>query len=164
MTDDPRWDAVEEAVELQHEGLYDEAIPVLRAALERDPGNVLAHYQLGRCLHAKEQYGPALAAFTEAERREETYLGAVVMKGVCLFELARFDEAARAGRRALELRDGDPDALRLLGFTYAELGQRRDAMECLERFLTTNPTAEERFDAEALLTALRGKSRPLEPV
>lgn len=164
MHDDPRWDAVEEAVELQHEGLYDEAIPVLRAVIERDPTNPLAHYQLGRCLHAKEQYGPALAAFSEAERREPTYLGAVVMRGVCLFELARFDEAARAGRSALALRDDDPDALRLLGFTYAELGQRRDAIECLEKFLAAHITAEERFDAEALLSALRGKARPLEPV
>ncbi len=166
--DDPqdaaRWGAIDEALELLREESPDEAIPMLRAALERDPGNVYAHFYLGTALASQGKHGPALAAFTEAERRAPAYLGAVVARGWCLYELERFVEAIRAGERALELRDEDPDALYLLGVCYAEHGDRRAAIAHLERFLKTNPSVEARHDADALLQTLRGRARPLEPV
>ncbi len=167
-TDDPqdaaRWQAVEEAAELLREGDAEGAIPLLRAELERDPGNVYAHFHLGNALAHAGKHGPALAAYAEAERRAPAYLGAVVAKGWCLHELGRFAEAVRAGQRALELRPEDPDALYLLGVSHAEMGDRRAAIEHLERYLATRPEVEARHEAEALLTALRGKARPIEPV
>ncbi len=159
-----RWADVEEAVELLREDDIDAAVPLLRATLERDPGNVYAHFHLGTALAAQGKHGPALAALTEAERREPAYLGAVVAKGHVLHEMGRDLEAIRAGERALELRAEDPDALHLLAHAHAELGHRREAVACLERFLKTMPPVEARHDAEALLAALRGKARPLEPV
>ncbi len=162
--DAARWQAIEEPLELLREERADEAIPMLRATLERDPGNVYGHYFLGTALAGEGKHGPALAAFLEAESRAPGYLGAVVAKGWCLHELERFADAARAGLRALEIRPEDPDALYLLGVTYAEAGDRRQAIAHLERFLATRPAVEARHDAEALLTALRGQARPLEPV
>jgi len=162
--DAARWDAVDEAAELLREERSAEAIPMLRATLERDPGNVYAHFYLGSALAHEGRHGPALAAFTEAEKRAPEYLGAVVAKGWCLHELDRFAEAIRAGERALELRAEDPDALYLLGMTHAEHGGRRAAIGYLERFVATRPKVEARHEAEALIAALKGKARPLEPV
>ena len=162
--DRARWEAVEEATELLREENTEEAVPMLRATLEKDPGNVYAHFHLGTALAHEGKHGPALAAFAEAERRAPEYLGAIVSKGWCLYELERFPEAIRAGERALQVRTEDGDALYLLGVVHAEHGDRRRAMECLERFLKTNPSVEAKHDAEALLTALKGKARPLEPV
>lgn len=166
-TDDPkdaaRYEAVEEAIELLREDDTAAAIPMLRATLEGDPANVYAHFYLGTALATEGKHGPALAAFTEAERRAPAYLGAVVSRAWCLHDLGRFAEAVRAGQRALELRAEDPDALYLLGVCHAELGQRAAAIAHLERFLATHPAVEAKHDAEALLSALRGKARPLEP-
>lgn len=162
--DRARWDAVEDAVEMLREERTAEAIPMLRAAVERDPANAYAHFYLGTALAAEGKHGPALAAFTEAERHAPAYLGAVVAKGWCLHELDRLAEAVRAGERALELRAEDPDALYLLGVVHADRGARREAVDYLERFLATNPDVEARHEAEALLSALKGKARPLEPV
>lgn len=162
--DAARFEAVEEAIELLREEALDEALPMLRAILERDPGNAYAHFYLGTALASESKHGPALAAFTEAERRAPGYLGAVVARGWCLHDLGRFAEAVRAGQRALELRAEDPDALYLLGVSHAELGQRAVAIAHLERFLATRPVVEAKHDAEALIAALRGKARPLEPV
>ncbi len=166
-TQDPkdaaRFAAVEEAVELLREESAEEAIPMLRAALERDPANVYAHFYLGTALATQGKHGPALAAFTEAERRAPGYLGAVVSRGWCLYELGRFSEAVRAGQRALDLRSEDPDALYLMGASYAEQGQRAHAIAHLQRFLATRPEVEAKHDAEALLSALRGQAKPFDP-
>lgn len=156
------WDAVEDAVELLHDERVDEALPLLRAALERDPGNVYAHFHLGTALASQGKHGPALAALTEAERREPSYLGAVVARQWCLHELGRFAEAVAAGERALALQADDPDALHLMALSYAELGRPGEAVACLERYLKSNLTVEARFEADALLKALRGEATVME--
>lgn len=162
MDDGARWDAVEEALELLREERADEAIPLLRATLERDPGNAYAHFHLGTALASQGKHGPALAALTEAERRAPGYLGAAVAGGWCLHEMGRFAEAVKAGERALAMQADDPDALHLLTLSHAELGAPREAAAYLERYLKANLTAEERFEADALLQALRGKAAVLE--
>ena len=160
-TDRARWEAVEEAVELLHEDRIDDALPLLRAAVEKDPGNVYAHFHLGTALAGQGKHGPALAALTEAERREPAYLGAVIARMWVLHDMDRFAEAARAGERALSLRAEDADALWGLAVVYAELGERAKALDCVERFLKTNPTVEARHEAEALRSTLWGKAKPL---
>jgi cytochrome c-type biogenesis protein CcmH/NrfG len=145
-TETSRWEAVEEAVELLHEEQPDVAIPMLRATLEGDPGNAYAHFYLGTALVAKSQHGPALVAFSEAERRNPDYLGAVVARGWCL-----------------QLRAEDADALWLLAVCLSEIGDKPRALGCVERFLKTNPSVESRHEAEALRAALQGRVSALDP-
>ncbi|MBK8691742.1 MAG: tetratricopeptide repeat protein [Deltaproteobacteria bacterium] len=155
-TEEERWAAVEEPIELLHEEDIDGAVKALREVLLADPGNAHAHYYLGLAFMRKEKAGAALAAFAEAIDRDPGHLGAQVYRGWCLYELARFEEAIDAGERALEISADDGDALHLLGLSYAETGRNVEAMMCLERFLKGRPSAEDRMDAEALLITLRG--------
>ncbi len=161
-SDTDRWDAVAEAVELIHEDRFDDAVTALREVLRADPGNTHAHFHLGVAFMRKESAGPALAAFANAERLAPGHLGAVVYQAWCLYELGRFADALRAGPRALGLSADDGDALHVMGLASAELGHRDDALEYLSRFVKTNPSAEDRFDAEALIEALKGRARPLD--
>lgn len=161
-TDSDRWDAVTDAIELLHEDQYDSAVSALRTVLRDDPGNVHAHFHLGLALMRKDSPGPALAAFANASRLAPDHLGAVTYQAWCLYELSRFVDAINLGRRALELRPDDGDALHVMGLASAELGHREEAIEYLSRFVKTNPTAEDRFDAEALLCVLEGRAKPLE--
>lgn len=161
-TDDgARWDAIDEALELLREERVDEALPVLRAVIERDPGNAYAHFHLGTALASQGKHGPALVALSEAERRAPGYLGAAVARGWCLHEMGRFREAVQAGERCLGMQADDPDALHLLALSHAELGEPREAAGYLERYLQGHLTVEERFEADALLQALRGKAATL---
>lgn len=160
-TDEARWSAVEEAIELLHEDDVDGAIAALREVLLADAGNVHAHYYLGLSFMRKEKAGAALAAFAEATHRDPQHLGAHVYQGWCLYELGRFEEAIDAGERALEIRGDDDEALHLLGVAYAETGRKSAAIGYLERFLKGRPSAEDRVEAEALLTTLRGHARPM---
>ena len=161
-TEESRWAAVEEAIELLHEEDVDGAVRALRDVLLADADNVHAHYYLGLEFMRREKAGAALAAFAEAAHRDPAHLGAQVYRGWCLYELGRFEEAIDAGERALEIRADDDEALHLLGLANAETGRKSLAIAYLERFLKGRPTAEDRADAEALLTALRGqaKTRP----
>ena len=45
---------------LNQKGQYDEAIPILRTAIELDPKNANAHSNLGLALNQKGQYGEAI--------------------------------------------------------------------------------------------------------
>ncbi|MEZ4405560.1 MAG: tetratricopeptide repeat protein [Polyangiales bacterium] len=161
-SDADRWDAVADAVELLHEDRYDDAITALREVLRADPGNDHAHFHLGVAFMRKEAAGPALAAFANAARLKPEHLGATVYQAWCLYELGRFADAIAMGQRALGLRADDGDALHVLGLASAELGHRDQAIEYLSRFVNTNPSAEDRFDAEALLAALKGSARPID--
>jgi tetratricopeptide (TPR) repeat protein len=158
-TEDERWAAVEEAIELLHEEDVDGAVRVLREVLLADAEN--AHYYLGLAFMRRDKAGAALAAFAEASHRDPAHLGAVVYRGWCLYELGRFEEAIDAGERALEIKADDDDALHLLGLAYAETGRASAAIGYLERFVKGRPSAEDRFDAEALLITLRGGARAL---
>lgn len=158
-TDEERWSAVEDSIEMLHEEDVDGAVKALRDVLLADPGNAHAHYYLGLAFMRKEKAGAALAAFAEAIDRDPAHLGAQVYRAWCLYELGRFEEAIDAGERALEIRADDDDALHLLGLAYAETGRKAQAMEHLERFLKGRPSAEDRMDAEALLITLRGGAR-----
>ena len=155
-TDEACWAAVEEAIELLHEEDVDGAVKALRAVLLADADNVHAHYYLGMAFMRREKAGAALAAFAEAAHRDPSHLGAQVYRGWCLYELGRFEEAIDAGERALEIKADDDEALHLLGIANAETGRKALAVAYLERFLKGRPSAEDRFDAEALLITLRG--------
>jgi tetratricopeptide (TPR) repeat protein len=161
-TDEARWAAVEESIELLHEEDVDGAVQALREVLLADADNVHAHYYLGLAFMRRDKAGAALAAFSEAAHRDPAHLGAQVYRGWCLYELGRFEEAIDAGERALEIKPDDDEALHLLGLANAETGRKSLAMAYLERFLKGRPTAEDRADAEALLIALRGgaQTRP----
>ncbi len=155
-TDEERWAAVEESIELLHEEDVDGAVRTLREVLLADADNVHAHYYLGLAFMRREKAGAALAAFSEATHRDPAHLGAQVYRGWCMYELGRFEEAIDTGERALEIKADDDEALHLLGLANAETGRKTLAMGYLERFLKGRPSAEDRADAEALLITLRG--------
>jgi tetratricopeptide (TPR) repeat protein len=154
-------DALDEAVERLQDGDAEGALADLRALATREPLNPDVHFQLGQCLAALQQFGPATVAYKMALRQAPTFLGAWVQLGLCERELGHLDDAVRAGEQALALRDDDCDALHLLGVALAERGHEGDlrAAEAYLRRALRAPgmSAEARADAELLHQALRLK-------
>jgi len=88
----------------------DEAEPMLRAALAKDPKIAYAWNNLGRCLNEKKAWVEACEALDRALALEPNQLEALFNRGRCLFELKRYKESRDDFRAALALQ---PDNLLL---------------------------------------------------
>lgn len=168
MTDpkhDARWDAVEEAAELLHEGSRDAAFDALAEILERDPENEYALYFQGAAYFERGSFEDARESYQRAVKLREGYLGAWVGLGHSLRMLGRNEEALRAAKEALTRTNGqDGDAHYLAGLTFSALGQPRNAIRHLQAFCELKPELEAKRDAEALIEVLEGKAKTVEAV
>lgn len=88
----------------------DEAEPLLRAALAKDPKIAYAWNNLGRCLNEKKAWTEACETLNQALALEPNQLEALFNRGRCLFELKRYKESRDDFRAALALQ---PDNLLL---------------------------------------------------
>jgi len=99
-------DQVARGNELAALGKNAEAIPYYRRAVEFDPGNFRALYNLGTSLYVTRDYAAAKAAYLDAVRVQPTDPQAFLFLGFSCFRLGDSDGAPRAWERVLEL---DPD-------------------------------------------------------
>jgi tetratricopeptide (TPR) repeat protein len=105
----------------QHEsGDLDKAIASLERAVQLDARHARAWYNLGLARVAKNQPGEAVEALSRGEQADPSDPAIPYAKATVLARLGRTEEAARAARRALELRPNYTEARELL----RALGQR----------------------------------------
>ncbi|MFW6050102.1 MAG: tetratricopeptide repeat protein [Myxococcota bacterium] len=157
MSDDARWEAVEEGSELLAEGRYDDAVRELTAAIERDADNEYAYYLLGQAYYEKQDYPRALKAYVRALEVEPSYLGAMLGAAHTLRLMGRHDQALRMARQAEARSKDDPDVLHLLGILHFQRGDNAAAEGCLSRFLETRPEIEVALEVEGMLQVIRGE-------
>jgi len=89
-------------------GRLEEAEPILRAAVAKDPKASYAWNNLGRCLNEKKAWAEACEAFDRALSLEANQPEALFNRGRARFELKRYQESRADFRTALALRPGDP--------------------------------------------------------
>ncbi|MGD8607364.1 MAG: tetratricopeptide repeat protein [Myxococcales bacterium] len=155
-----RWEAAEEGIELLHAGDADRAIDELLRVVRDDPENEYAYHFLGHAYFEKEAFPEALKSYVEALRLAPDYVGAMVGAGQTLRMMGEYDRAIRMGRRVLEIRQDDPDALFLVGAAHFQKGENQPAKQYLERFLETNPELEVALEVEGMLQVVRGEVLP----
>ena len=159
-TESERWEAVEEGMELLHDGRLDEAIDELLRAAREDPKNEYAFHFLGHAYYEKEAYPEALKAYVEALSLAPEYVGAMIGAGQTLRMMGEYDRAIRMGQRVLQKDDADGDALFLVGATHFQKGENDAARRYLERFLETSPELEIALEVEGMLQVIRGEVLP----
>jgi len=123
------------AVEI-NEGHLDAAVTILRRALAIDSGYSVAFEQLGRLylrMGKPDKALPYLQRFAAAYPSDNS----LITLGIDLLQLQRYDEAAAALRRGLELNPNRVDAIRLLGGALVEAGKGAEAVPWLERLAST---------------------------
>jgi tetratricopeptide (TPR) repeat protein len=86
----------------------DEAEPILRAALAKDPKLAYAWNNLGRCPNKKKAWVEANEALDKALGLDPNQLEALFNRGRCRFELKRYQESRDDFRAALVLQPDDP--------------------------------------------------------
>lgn len=113
---------------LFYERQFDEAIPLLKRALERQPELGEAHLFLGRALVLKESYGDAEQNLRKAinDPSIPTKAEAYRMLGIVYGYQGRYEEAASNFERALELAPTNSDMYNSLAYVYALLGENLD--------------------------------------
>lgn len=130
-------------------GEPEEALEMFKRATELDPENAdawcgrgKASYDLGRLENADRAFKRAVRFAQNAIRgvsrrprwwadpKTRPYLRAIHGRGLCLFWLARYEEAARKFDRLLTLAPTDPlDVRFLLGETFFRMGELDEAIE-----------------------------------
>lgn len=120
---------------LARTGQYEQAVPYLEKAVETDPSNADAWYNLA-VTHEKmgrpDKALPMLERLTGARPSEKTYQYSY---GSVLRKLDRKRDALRAFRAALEIDIQYEEAQYALALTYEDLGKDRQARDAWQRYL-----------------------------
>ena len=100
-------------------------------AVEIDPEEVDAHYQLGRIARAERRWADAIRHYGETVARNDAHAQHEVWReaGATYVSAAQFEDARDALGRFLERRQADPEGLYLMGRAQFGLGHLREAKE-----------------------------------
>lgn len=110
-----------------------------RHALDCDPNNYVAHYELGQALMQKADVDGAMGEFSEALRLQPDYVGAHYNLAIALREKGRIDDAIAQYKKALQI-DSNYSAARLnLGDELLQSGKVSDAIVQFEDILRQDP-------------------------
>ena len=112
---------------------FEEAIPVLSAALEDDPENGEVWGVLGRAYYNSGQFNAALHAYDEATTKDPTRAWLWNNRGLVLADLQHLDEAIASYDHALALNPQHVSALNNKGNTLIDQGHYADAVRILEQ-------------------------------
>lgn len=119
---------------------YDEAAPILRAALSRSPRDARLHLLLGVTLRDKGVYREAERVLRRSIELDAQRAEAHSALGVLLSLTARHKLAIQAHLRSIELKPDEAQLHNNLGFSYALNGQHELAVPAFERALSLAPT------------------------
>jgi predicted O-linked N-acetylglucosamine transferase (SPINDLY family) len=115
------------------------AVELIGAALDVDPDNALAQFNLGSALDDLKQWDPALAAYDRAIAIKGDFAEAHANRGLVLQKLERCGEAAASYRRALAINPDFATAHSNLGAALKDLGNLEGAIASCERAVSIEP-------------------------
>lgn len=119
---------------------YDAAIVAYAAAIEKDPGNYGAHFNLGLTYKMKGLDDEAADEFRKAIALKPDHVGAYRNLGFLLFKsFKRYDEAIEIHRKLLALVPVDIEGHLNLGLLYTESGDYALAEQEFKKIIGLNP-------------------------
>lgn len=117
-------------------GDYAKAIPRLKSATERDPGNPAAWFEYGETLRRSGRHDEAIPALDRALSIAPQVFEAWTSKGNALVASNKVEEAARCYRKALALQPDYTAALNPLAGYYIDSDQVGRALPLLDRAIS----------------------------
>lgn len=128
------------------EGNHEKGIAILRLALERDPKDAAALFNLGMGLGNREQSGESLDLLQRLVTIEPDYPGAWVALGVAQGRAGEWENAIHSFREAVARYPQDVFARKNLGAALSQTGQLTEARDHLQTAVVLLPS-----DAQAWL-------------
>jgi choline-sulfatase len=139
-------------------GEYDQAIKYLGKAVRGNPEDMTTRLLFAQTLSLAKDYERALTEYEFLQTQMPDDPGIIHNLGMLSTLTGRTEEGVRYFLRELELRE-DPNTYFLLGMAYGNLQKYREAISCLERYLSSLPPGEteKRTRAESALRYFRSK-------
>jgi tetratricopeptide (TPR) repeat protein len=127
----------------QSRGELEQARERFERALQIDPEEIDASYQLGRIARQQKRYGDAIQNFEQVVLRNPAHSQYEVWREVAATYIAagQFEDARTALDQFLEHRPSDPEGLYLMGRAHAGLGHKREATSLMQACIEAVKTA-----------------------
>src|SRR5829696_7400526 len=127
----------------QTRGELDAARERFERALQIDPEEIDASYQLGRIARQQKRYGDAIQNFEQVVAHNAAHSQHEIWRGVAATCIAagQFEAARNALDQFLEHRPSDPEGLYLMGRPHAGLGHKREATNLMQACIDAVKTA-----------------------
>jgi tetratricopeptide (TPR) repeat protein len=127
----------------QSRGELDQARERFERALQIDPEEIDASYQLGRIARQQKRYADAIQNFEQVVARNQAHSQHEVWREVAATYIAagQFEDARTALDQFLEHRPSDPEGLYLMGRAHAGLGHKREATSLMQACIEAVKTA-----------------------
>ena len=127
----------------QNRGELDAARERFERALQIDPEEIDASYQLGRIARQQKRYVDAIQNFEDVVARNPAHSQHEVWREVAATYIAagQFEDARTALGQFLEHRPSDPEGLYLMGRAHAGLGDKREATSLMQACIEAVRTA-----------------------
>jgi serine/threonine-protein kinase len=114
-------------------GRLDEAIAESKRGQSLDPISPILTAAVSWMNHFARRYDVEVEQARRTLDLEPNFVVGHWRKALGLAQMSRFDEAIAAGRRAVELSNGNPDIVGVLGYIYALAGRRGEAEAVLKQ-------------------------------
>lgn len=152
----PVYAALAEIYEMS--GHVENAIPAMRLAIDRDPGNESYRFRYGMLLTDTRAPEAAIIRLNEALKEFPQSSRLRFALGIAHFKNHKHEEAAKAFEQAIEVDPKFASALAYLGITYDETGRYEDAIAFYNRALAADDklAAAHYLLADALLRQQNG--------
>lgn len=132
-------DLLRQAIEFHQAGRFDQAEPLYRKALRREPREPNALHLLGLLEHERGRHEQAAALIERAVDAAGPHAALLNSLGKAYFALGRLADAKRCFRRATESQPEFAEAHGNLGAVHAALGEVQAAIERLTRAIGIQP-------------------------
>lgn len=127
----------------QSRGELDAARERFERALQIDPEEIDASYQLGRIARQQKRYPDAIQSFEQVVTRNSAHSQHEIWREVAATYISagQFEDARNALEQFLEHRPSDPEGLYLMGRAHAGLGHKREATSLMQACIEAVKTA-----------------------
>jgi tetratricopeptide (TPR) repeat protein len=138
-------------------GQYDEAMPLLESAVEADPTNVDAWYNLALVYNKLDRTERGLPILENLSKTFPSNRAYHYSLGAGLRQVGKMDEALEEFNKALEADPQYREAQYALALTYEELGKKMQALRAWERYLDIDQDSVWSQEARLHLETLKGR-------
>jgi tetratricopeptide (TPR) repeat protein len=139
---------------LASRGHFADAEPYFKEVLRLEPGNAVAHFNLGYTYDQCGRFADAIAAFSEATRLNPKIDRAWYGMGLAHAKLGQHEEAAAALNEAAMLQPMNPHAWYQLGMAYHASHKPEKVQEVVMHLLRFDPKMTRRLILDAERTDL----------
>ncbi|UTW58479.1 tetratricopeptide repeat protein [Kordiimonas sp. SCSIO 12603] len=120
-------------------GALTDASSTLELLKERDPENIVIHNLAGTLEHRRGNYEQAVVKYSEALAINPHYDSAIKNRAAAYMRMKKYVEANTDLKDLVIRADGDPQVQGMLGESYLELQQYREAIRALDRAVEMLP-------------------------